>query len=144
MQTNLDNLAGKEDDVSRRARADLEVRLTDARDSRDKQLDAEGKLTRWHIPIRTVMTVLPKNAQTVALLSRWLKDPDGFSISGMMRGEMTGRGTGVMDNQTDVELTRRLEDELESISPWYIIGTSLGFELVVLSGACLIFVRRDF
>ena len=144
MQTNLDGLAGREDDASMRARADLEVRLTDARESRDKQLDVEGKLTRWHAPIRTVMTVLPKNAQTVALLSRWLKDPDGLSITGMMRGDMTGRGTGVMDNQTDVEMTRRLEHELESISPWYIIGTSLGFEVVVLAGACLIFVRRDF
>ena len=127
-----------------RARSDLEARLTDARDDRDQQLEAKGKLTRWHTPIRAVMTVLPKNAQTVALLSRWLKDPEGFSITGMMRGDMTGRGTGMMESQTDVEMTRRLEKELESISSWYIIGTSLGFEVVVLFGACLIFVRRDF
>jgi hypothetical protein len=144
MQTNLDSLAGKDDDVSVRARADIDVRLTDARNTRDKQREAEGKLTRWHTPIRTVMTILPKNAQTVGLLSRWLKDPDGFSITGMMRGDMSGGGTGMMESQTDVEMTRRLEHELESISPWYIIGTSLGFELVVLAGACVIFVRRDF
>jgi hypothetical protein len=144
MQTNLDSLAGKDDDASLRARTDLEVRLTDARDTRDRHLEAEGKLTPWHGPIRGVMTVMPKNAQTVALLSRWLKDPEGFSIVGMMRGDMTGGGTGALENQTEVEMTRRLERELESISPWYIIGTSLGFELVVLAGACLIFVRRDF
>ena len=144
MQTSLDSLAGKEDDAAIRLRVDLEAQLTDARDSRDEQLEIEAKLTRWHTPISAMMTVLPKNAQTVALLSRWLKDPDGFSIAAMMRGDMSGRGTGMMENRTDVEITRRLEDELESISPWYIIGTSLGFELVVLAGACLIFVRRDF
>ncbi|MHC4102810.1 MAG: ABC transporter permease [Planctomycetota bacterium] len=144
METNLDGLAGREGDDSVRARSDLEARLTEARDDRDQQLEAKGKLTRWHTPIRAVMTVLPKNAQTVALLSRWLKDPEGFSITGMMRGDMTGRGTGMMESQTDVEMTRRLEKELESISSWYIIGTSLGFEVVVLFGACLIFVRRDF
>jgi len=144
MQTSLDSLAGKDDDASLRARTDLEVRLTDARDSRDRHLEAESTLTPWHTPIRVVMTIMPKNAQTVALLSRWLKDPEGFSIVGMMRGDMTGFGTGALENQTEVEMTRRLERELESISPWYIIGTSLGFELVVLAGACLIFVRRDF
>ncbi|MHC4711491.1 MAG: ABC transporter permease [Planctomycetota bacterium] len=144
MQTNLDSLAGKDDDASLRARTDLEVRLTDARDTRDRHLEAEGKLTPWHTPIRAVMMILPKNAQTVALLSRWLKDPEGFSIVGMMRGDMTGSGTGALENQTEVEMTRRLERELESISPWYIIGTSLGVELVVLAGACLIGVRRDF
>jgi hypothetical protein len=144
LQTNLASLAGKDDEPATRARADLESQLDLSRDIRDGHLEAEGKLTRWHTPIRGIMTVLPKNAQTVALLSRWLKDPDGFSIAGMMRGEMSGRGTGAMGNQTEVEMSRRLEQELESISPGYIIGTSLGFELVVLAGACLIFVRRDF
>ncbi|MHC4429677.1 MAG: hypothetical protein ACYS0D_13890 [Planctomycetota bacterium] len=144
METSLNGLAGREDDPSVRARVDLETRLTEARNNRETQLDAKGKLTRWHKPIRGVMTVLPKTGQTVALLSRWLKDPEGFSITGMMRGDMTGRGTGMLQNQTEVEMTRRLEQELESISPWYIIGTSLGFEAVVLIGACLIFVRRDF
>jgi hypothetical protein len=144
METNLDGLAGREDEASVRARADLEARLTEERDQRDMQLEARAKLTPWHTPIRAVMTALPKNAQTVALLSRWLKDPDGFSIAGIMRGEMSGQGTGVLENQTDVEMTRRLEEELETVSPWYIIGTSLGFEAVILGAACLIFVRRDF
>jgi hypothetical protein len=144
LQMSLDSLAGKDDEASLRARVDLDGRLTVTQGDKDRLLDAEGKLTRWHAPIRTMMTVLPKNAQTVALLSRWLKDPDGLSIAGMMRGEMSGRGSGALGNQTEVEMSRRLEQELESISPWYIIGTSLGFELVVLAGACLIFVRRDF
>jgi len=81
----------------------------------------------------------------VGLLSRWLKDPDGFSIAAMMRGEMTGLGTSALiRDPVDVEMTRRLEKKLDGYSGWYIIGTSLLFEAVVLAAACVIFIRRDF
>jgi hypothetical protein len=132
------------DEGSAVARADIVRRRADAQAKYDAAREGYDQLDVWHDPAATLMTVLPKNGQTVALLSRWLKDPRGFSISAMMRGDMTGSNTGMLDSRTDVEWTRRLEAQLESVSPWYIIGTSLGFEGVILVIACVIFVRRDF
>ncbi len=120
-------------------------RLEEAREERDTVLDAEANLARWHGPIKVVMAVLPKNALTVGLLSRWLKDPEGFSITAMMRGEMSGAGTTTLvPDPVDSEMIKRLEVVIDSYSVWYIIGTSLMFEAAVLSLACFLFVRRDY
>ncbi len=126
-------------------RADLQQRLEQEQAARDTLLDAAASLDTWHGPTGFMTAVLPKTQLTVELLSRWLKDPDGFSIAAIMRGDMTGVGTSaLMRDPIDVEMTRRLEKELDAYSSWYIVGTSLGFEALVLAAACVIFVRRDF
>ena len=92
---------------------------------------------------------MPKTGLTVALLSRSLKDPEGFSIMAMMRGDMSagfggdGAGAGGSD-RVDAEVSRRIEAHYDGISPWFIIGSSIAFEIVVLTIACFIFVRRDY
>ena len=127
------------------ARADFKRRLEEEHATLDSSVDAVAKLSRWHWPTQVMMVILPKTQLTVGLLSRWLKDPDGFSITGMMRGDMTGQGTSALiPDPVDVEVTRRLEEKLDAYSGWYIIGTSLAFEAVVLALACAIFIRRDF
>ena len=127
------------------ARADFKRRLEEEHAELESSNDAVASLGRWHGPTQVMMVILPKTQLTVGLLSRWLKDPDGFSITGMMRGEMTGRGTSALiPDPVDVEVTRRLEEELDGYSGWYIIGTSLVFEAAVLALACVIFIRRDF
>ena len=42
------------------------------------------------------------------------------------------------------EASRRLEAYYDGISPWFIIGSSVAFEIVMLTFACFIFVRRDY
>ena len=127
------------------ARADFERRLEDQRAELETHNDAAASLGLWHGPTQVMMVVLPKAQLTVGLLSRWLKDPDGFNIADMMRGDMTGKGTSAfLKDPVDVEMTRRLEQKLDAYSGWYIIGTSLAFEAVVLTLACVIFIRRDF
>ncbi len=127
------------------ARADYQRRLKEARVDRELSIDGGAMLAPWHVPVRVITVVLPKTQPTVGLLSRWLKDSEGFSIAAMMRGDMTGQGTSsLMPDPTDVEMTRRLEKNLDAYSGWYIIGTSLAFEALVLAAACIIFVRRDY
>jgi len=127
------------------ARTDFERRLEVQRGKLETHNAAVTSLGRWHGPTRVMKLIMPKTQLTVGLLSRWLKDPDGFSITGMMRGDMTGKGTSsLIPDRVDVEVTRRLEEKLDSYSGWYIIGTSLAFEAVVLVLACVIFIRRDF
>ncbi len=126
-------------------RADFTLRLETEQASLDTINEAAATMDFWHGPTEVMMLVLPKTQLTVGLLSRWLKDPDGFSIAAMMRGEMTGLGTSALiRDPVDVEMTRRLEKKLDGYSGWYIIGTSLLFEAVVLAAACVIFIRRDF
>jgi len=48
------------------------------------------------------------------------------------------------DLEQQREMTERAQESYDEQSPWYIIGTSLGFETVVLALACFIFVRRDY
>ena len=87
-------------------------------------------------------TCLPKTSETIDLLSRLLED-----YAGLMRpaapaddtvrqfGEMVGRG----------EFQERFDAELDaSHGPFWIIGTSLGFEALVLGFAVWRFRRRDF
>ncbi len=87
-------------------------------------------------------TCLPKTSETIDLLSRLLED-----YAGLMRpaapaddtvrqfGEMVGRG----------EFEERFDAELDaSHGPFWIIGTSLGFEALVLGFAVWRFRRRDF
>ncbi len=127
------------------ARADFERRLEDERASLETINDAAAALGRWHGPTQVMMVIMPKTQLTVSLLRRSLKDPEGFSISGIIFGDMTGEGTSfLMPDPVDVETTRRLETKLDSYSGWYIVGSSLAFEAVILAAACVIFIRRDF
>ena len=145
LETRLAAVEADPTDGGKIARADFQRRLDEERASLDSSNEAAASLGLWHGPTQVMMVVLPKTQLTVGLLSRWLKDPDGFSIAGMMRGDMTGLGTSAfLRNPVDVEVTRRVEEKLDAYSGWYIIGTSLVFEAVVLGLACVIFIRRDF
>lgn len=145
IESNLAELDDPDNPAHAAARADVERRLEDARREKADADNAEAALSDWHGPVETMLFVLPKTGQTIGLLSRWLKDPDGLSITAMMRGDMSGSGSSTFfPDKTDVEMTRRLEAQLDEVPIWYIIGTSLCFEAVVLGAACVVFVRRDF
>ena len=109
------------------------------------------KLAPWHTRVEWTLAALPKNAQTIGLIDRWLSDPDGFDIGAMMNGDMRAfesEEVKEFDPTTrgarDREANRRIQDDYESRSLWYIIGTSLLFEGVILGFASLYFGRKDF
>jgi ABC-type transport system involved in multi-copper enzyme maturation permease subunit len=107
-------------------------------------------LTAWHTPTSWVLAISPKNAQTIGLLDRWLSDPDGFDIGAIMSGDMEDFENEVeeFDRTTrgarERETMRRLRDDYESRSLWYVVGTSLLFEGVILGLASIYFCRKDF
>ena len=115
--------------------------------ARERQADAaniDRKLSYWHKPISAALLVVPKTQETVALLSRWLKDPNGFDITGMLSGDMTGERSGMRRDDARLEAGRRMKAEIESRSLWYVLGTSVAFEFVVIGLAAFLFARRDF
>jgi ABC-type transport system involved in multi-copper enzyme maturation permease subunit len=115
------------------------------------------KITSWHTPTTWVLAICPKNAQTIGLLQRWLNDPDGFDITAIMAGDMRSIEGGEDEvpyphpdpdgparAARERETMRRMVDEYDSNSLWYVVGTSLLFEGVILGLASLYFCRKDF
>ena len=104
----------------------------------------------WYAVMRAVRTVLPKTAETVGIVDRALFDAkEEEALSNTIFGREFG--TAVPDESSfgtemkiQKETDRRLKTENRNQSLAYIIGTSLGFEAVMLSLAAWVFCRRDY
>jgi hypothetical protein len=103
----------------------------------------------WYRPVSRGLAVLPKTSQTIGLLDRWLDDGTGFDIAALMRGDMqeleevdefdpTTRGARKR------ETMRRLDEHYSERSLWYVVGTSLLFEGLVLALASWYVCKKDF
>lgn len=124
--------------------------------------DAKESLETWQTWSRVsyrIKAVLPKTTETIQLLSRRLISLDELEKLGLIAPESTA---GSDDSETDIgndpapqrrrgrgpdgdsRVGRRHAVEMRSRSTAWVIGTSLAFELLILSIASVIFVRRDF
>ena len=81
-----------------------------------------------------VKSALPKTTETIDLLERSL-----ISTSDLPKAK---DDSGRNPNQQRAMIG--VVQELRSRSPWWIVGTSLAFEMVILAMASWIFCRRDF
>jgi hypothetical protein len=123
------------------------------------------KLTFWHELIVRIKTPLPKTAETVQLLDRWLVDPDPmFAATEESHARSEARRarrranapatttTSPTTQQADrielyvdtPETQRRIAQEVRSRPVAWVVGTSVGFEAAVLALAAWVFCRRDF
>lgn len=89
-------------------------------------------------------TILPKTTETVELLERKL-----VSLAEIQELGPPERKNVRVKESDDIpvargEAERRAEAEFRQRPIWWIIGTSIGFELAVLGLATIIFCRRDF
>lgn len=107
--------------------------------------------TRWTGIVTNVKTVLPKTQETIKLLERYLLTREDLMIlSRQETYEKTGaaqtfeEGEQGPSGMEDPRIARRAEEVFRGRSVWWILGTSLGFEAIVLGIACVIFARRDF
>lgn len=116
-----------------------------------------ASLAPWHRAIFTTKTILPKTAETTELLRRWLVDIANLQEAALEEDapevdedlnaffqnapeENRLRSTEV----TQQELQQAMIAELDKRSVAWVIGTSLGFEAVMVGVAALLFRRRDF
>ncbi|MEP4079356.1 hypothetical protein [Haloferula sp.] len=82
--------------------------------------------------------ILPKTGETTALLDRLIVLGDG---EGLDRATVDAVRAGVAISEEESEV---IKDDLDRHSPWFIVGTSLLFEAVVLMLAIRSFSRKDF
>ncbi len=98
-----------------------------------REPSASGGLETARRVLGTVNTVLPKTRQTIALLQRWL-----IRLADLPPASDNPQQQAMQAAQRDFQET------LYGRSPFWILGTSLGFELVVLACAAWVFCRRDY
>ena len=118
----------------------LNSRLKDAREDLAR---AKKNQRNWHLASSVstgVKTVLPKTQETVALLERWLVDLADLPKPPNSDADEISPFGGA--NQAEVQ--SRMQTRIRGQSLWWVLGTSLGFEAVILAIAVWIFRRRDF
>ncbi len=135
------------------AGADAEPRaVADARKKLDEANDSFTTFRDWHGYFYWAKTFLPKTAETEQLLKRRLLDDAQlafFMNAGQddQRREQSTRGMPRrVRERVEREQTaaRNAQKELDSRSAAWVMGTSLGFEAVVLAVGAVLFRRRDF
>jgi hypothetical protein len=93
-------------------------------------------------------TILPKHAETTALLDRYLVTDEQLKAFRARRSnqleipESQRRSDDIQIDQQ--KIGDRVEDIIRGRSVWWVVGSSLVFEAVILTLAGIIFVRRDF
>ncbi len=132
--------------------SELEVANPMLASTRRKLEEAKVSSTAWtrRSAIMTdVRTVLPKTSETIKLLERYMLSPDDLKLlSRQQEYKSTGVSPADASDEpryvSDQQAAQMTEDVLRGRSVWWVLGTSLGFEAVVLGVCCVIFARRDF
>ena len=119
--------------------------------------EAEGmnKAEVAHQIFRGLMVVLPKTTETTSLVRRAvLRDQDREYLKEMEVDSQVQRAADLAQllgrpPEAEVIVRQRVVKDMEAMSaleksPWYILGSSLGFEALVVGLACWIFTRRDY
>jgi len=134
-----DRAETEEFDWARETIANMEEQLEGARNTRDN-------LRLTHTILLSAKTVLPKTGETVDLLERWLIDLADLPES--MAGEDADLAALISDDgdfrPDDEMLQGRMLAELQGRSVWWVIGTSVLFEGVVVLLGAWVFCRRDY
>jgi hypothetical protein len=117
----------------------LDEDLADAKDS-------QATWQYWHRLAFGVKTALPKTSETIALLERWM-----ISLAELPEQEdeneppAAGALLSAPSHRVDPEeAQRRMIEIVRDRSVWWVLGTSLAFEAVILLLAGWRFKRRDF
>jgi ABC-type transport system involved in multi-copper enzyme maturation permease subunit len=96
------------------------------------QKETSAKLKLAYDIVYGLKTVLPKTGETIGLLERSL-----YRLADIPSGAL-----GQPQRRQVAE--REVIETIRKRSPWWVVGTSLGFEAVVLCCAAWIFYRRDY
>ena len=110
-----------------------------------RQSKALRNLTIAHRVVYGVKTVLPKTRETTDLMNRkLLRNLSAQAQAAQDEAEAEGEDGPRREGPFSPADAQKLDQTMKSRSLWWVIGTSLAFEAVVLLLAALSFCRRDF
>lgn len=138
---------------------DQERRLEEARTRLEEQQLSAATWSRWSSGFYIARTILPKTNDTIELLNRSLMTPD--ELTQMMdraqeqaeeRQDRRGRRTPTADDPDAApryafdspEVQMEMVEAERERPIWWVLGSSLAFEAVILGLACFSFSRKDF
>jgi ABC-type transport system involved in multi-copper enzyme maturation permease subunit len=107
---------------------------------------SNSKVARWHAAFYAIKWPLPKTAETTALLERVLKvqiETDTRLDNSPAADEAPLRNF-MNDNRLQRLAAEEVDRAIQSRSVFWVLGTSLAFEALMLALAAWIFARRDF
>jgi ABC-type transport system involved in multi-copper enzyme maturation permease subunit len=142
-----DSTSDSSDDDMAGPSVTLEMELSTARDARDEAQKTIDTLKPYRFTVRAFQSVFPKTGETIGVVDRLLSRDDDINLMDILSGNVEQSRNGdfqVASTGDDRQVQQRMMDEYNNRSLWYVIGTSLIFEFVVLGLACWIFVRRDY
>lgn len=128
-------------------REDLFATLAERQEQVETQRELQAKIDPWFTTLKVVKTVMPKTQETIGLLERELLREGEVGLMDIVNNNIKQTDDGrfvVADYDEDHATMVKSQEYYLTQSLWYILGTSLAFEAVVLSLACFFFVRRDF
>jgi hypothetical protein len=118
------------------------TRLQDQLESeRTRRSEFRGQFDRPHQLFYALVTVLPKTTETVELLQRELIKKADLP---QQDEDASVPLNGDSNNTTYTVQVGALQNELRNRSIGWIVGSSLGFEVVVVGLAAWVFCRRDY
>ena len=101
-------------------------------------------LNKWHTMLFGIKSVFPKTAETMGLLERQLTSLNEFQKLAEAQDERDDERPRGRGNEPSPRVARKVEEVLRSRSVFWVVGTSVLFEALVLAICCAIFARRDF
>ncbi|HEY7118857.1 MAG TPA: ABC transporter permease [Tepidisphaeraceae bacterium] len=143
-----------------KAQAQLDATRKRRRELEDKKKASDPtrrNIATAHRALYAVKTILPKTAETSALLARWLNvaetaaDEEKLDERDRRRAARNGANgwfSGFRDRtevrMDDSEVIRESEDIINARPVSWVMGTSIAFEAVILALSAWIFCRRDY
>ncbi|MBL8886089.1 MAG: ABC transporter permease [Phycisphaerales bacterium] len=139
----------------------LELRQQTSTTNLKDYQNSERLLGRWYTGVFALKTILPKTAETMGILENSLTSLDEVAKlrnaeeqrreerRAQRRGNESRPPSRASDPERDSPefssaVAERQQEIIRSRSIWWILGTSIAFEIVILAIACTIFARRDF
>ena len=117
--------------------------------SRNRLAEGEESVEMWEAwygRVFALKTILPKTQETIGLTERWLITQEEIT-------ELLGFGNEMNEGRpqdedapafADPRVSERVATIMRERSLLWILGTSFGYEFVILGLCCVVFVRRDF
>lgn len=116
-----------------RSRDGLRSQITTLESRRPERAESAASVRKWHRILHATIVVMPKTGETRNLFARTIVDPE--DQEGLFR---------ILTRLTGDEDIRAADKALNRRSLWWVLGTSLLFEAVLLGISGWIFCRRDF
>lgn len=117
-----------------------------ARKDAESTVHAARVLKNVHAVVYGIKTVTPKTTDTIELLDRYIfpNEKEARYAAGVDPDQSNDRMDPDDPRRDMVAGAKKTIADLRARSPWWIIGTSLGFEAVAVGAAMWLFCRRDY